>query len=98
VGLAQLVRLLVVKLTYSGLNPRFDMSVVFMANYSFSRRRRLVDSETLLMTDFMNLNIKPTQSFRSAHRGMMCIRVFKEMSDHMCMIMYICTMFLKKSS
>ena len=41
VDLAQLVRFLVVKLTHPGLNPRFDMSVAFTANYSFSGRRRL---------------------------------------------------------
>jgi hypothetical protein len=40
VGLAQLVRFLVVELTYSGSNLRFDMGVVFMVNYSFSGRRR----------------------------------------------------------
>jgi hypothetical protein len=38
VGLAQLVRFLVVELTHPGLNPRFDMSVAFTANYSFSGR------------------------------------------------------------
>jgi hypothetical protein len=32
-----------------------------------------VDSETLLMTDFINLKIKPTQSFRGAHRDRVCI-------------------------
>jgi hypothetical protein len=39
VSLDQLVRFLVVKLTYSDSNPKFNMSVVFMANYSFSGRR-----------------------------------------------------------
>jgi hypothetical protein len=39
VGLAQLVRFLVVELTHTGLNPRFGMRVVFTANYSFSGRR-----------------------------------------------------------
>jgi hypothetical protein len=38
VGLAQLVRFLVVKLTHTCLNLRFDMDVIFMANYSFSWR------------------------------------------------------------
>jgi hypothetical protein len=38
VGIAQLIRLLVVKLTHLGSNPRFDMDVAFMANYSFSGR------------------------------------------------------------
>jgi hypothetical protein len=40
VGLAQLVRFLVVELTHLGLNPIFDMRVAFMANYYFSERRR----------------------------------------------------------
>jgi hypothetical protein len=39
VGLAQLVRFLVVELTHPGSNPRFDMGVAFTANYSFSGRR-----------------------------------------------------------
>jgi hypothetical protein len=40
VGLAQLVRFLVVELTHPGLNPRFDMCVAFTVNYSFSESRR----------------------------------------------------------
>jgi hypothetical protein len=39
VGLAQMVRFLVVKLTHPGSNSRFDMSIVFTTNYSFSGRR-----------------------------------------------------------
>jgi hypothetical protein len=38
VGLAQLVRFLVVKLTHTFLNLRFNMDVIFMTNYSFSWR------------------------------------------------------------
>jgi hypothetical protein len=38
VGLVQLVRFLLVELIYLGLNLRFDMSVIFMINYSFSGR------------------------------------------------------------
>jgi hypothetical protein len=38
VALVQLVRFLVVKLTHPASNPRFDMIIVFMANYSFSGR------------------------------------------------------------
>jgi hypothetical protein len=30
----------VVELNHSDLNPRFDMDIVFTANYSFSERRR----------------------------------------------------------
>jgi hypothetical protein len=40
VSLAQLVRFLVVELTHPGSNPRFDMGVAFITNYSFSGRRR----------------------------------------------------------
>jgi hypothetical protein len=39
-----------------------------------------VDSESLLLTDFMNLKIKSAQSFRNAHRDRMCVYVFIEMS------------------
>jgi hypothetical protein len=38
VGLAQLLRFLVVELIYPGLNPRFNISVIFTANYFFSKR------------------------------------------------------------
>jgi hypothetical protein len=34
-----MVRFLVVKLTHPGSNPRFDIYVIFMTNYSFSERR-----------------------------------------------------------
>jgi hypothetical protein len=57
-----------------------------------------VNSETLLMTDFVNLKIKPAQSFGGAHRGKVCMRVFIEVSAHTCMIIYVCTVFLKKKS
>jgi hypothetical protein len=41
VSLAQLVRFLAVKLTHLDLNLRFNMCVVFMANYFFSGKRYL---------------------------------------------------------
>jgi hypothetical protein len=41
VGLAQMVRFLVVELIHSGSNPRFNIRVTFMINYSFSGGRRL---------------------------------------------------------
>jgi hypothetical protein len=55
-----------------------------------------VDSEALFMTDFMNLKIKPAQSFGGAHRNMICVRVFIEVSAHTYMSIYVCTVFLKK--
>jgi hypothetical protein len=69
-----MVRFVVVKLTHLDLNFRFDIDIVFMVNYSFSERR--IDSETFLMTNFVNLNIKPTQFFRDTYRSRMCIRMF----------------------
>jgi hypothetical protein len=50
-----------------------------------------VDNEALLMTDFVNLKIKPTQSFECAHRGSVCMRVFIEVNAHMCMSICVCT-------
>jgi hypothetical protein len=35
-----------------------------------------VDSDTLLVTDFVNLKIKLTQCFVGAHRNRVCVRVF----------------------
>jgi hypothetical protein len=41
-----------------------------------------VDSETLLMIDFVNLKINSAQSFKDAHRGKVCVRVFIGVSAH----------------
>jgi hypothetical protein len=49
------------------------------------------------VTDFINLKIKPTQSFGSAYKGKVCMCVFLGVSAHMCMSIYIYTVFLKKS-
>jgi hypothetical protein len=56
-----------------------------------------VDSETLLVTDFVNLKIKSAQSFGCAHRGRMCVRVFIGVSVHTCMSVYVYIAFLKKN-
>jgi hypothetical protein len=55
-----------------------------------------VDSETLLVNDFVNLKIKSAQSIRCAHRGRVCVRVFLEVSAHTCMSIYVYITFLKK--
>jgi hypothetical protein len=39
-SLVKLFRFLVVELTHPVSNPKFDMDVTFIANYSFSGRRR----------------------------------------------------------
>jgi hypothetical protein len=36
-----------------------------------------VDNKSLLVTDFVNLNIKSTQSFRGAHRGRVCVCIYR---------------------
>jgi hypothetical protein len=56
-----------------------------------------VDSEALLVTDFVNLKIKPAQSFRCAHRSRVCMCVFIGVSIHTCMSICVCTVFIKKS-
>jgi hypothetical protein len=55
-----------------------------------------VDSDALLVTDFVNLKIKPAQSFRGAHRGRMYVRTFIGVSARMYMNICVCTVFLKK--
>jgi hypothetical protein len=57
-----------------------------------------VDSETRLVTDFVNLKIKLTQSFRSAHKCKMYVRMFIGVSARTYMIICVCIIFLKKKS
>jgi hypothetical protein len=56
-----------------------------------------VDSDALLVTDFVNLKIKSVQSFRGAYGDTVCMRMFIEMSAHTCMSIYVYTVFLKKN-
>jgi hypothetical protein len=44
-----------------------------------------VDSESLLVTDFVNLKIKPAQFFGDAHNGRVCMCVFIGVSARTCM-------------
>jgi hypothetical protein len=55
-----------------------------------------VDSDTLLVTDFMNLKIKPAQSFRDTHKNKVCVHVFIRISALVYEEYYI--VFLKKIS
>jgi hypothetical protein len=57
-----------------------------------------INSETILITDFVNLKIKPTQSFECAYRGRMCMIMFIGVSTHTCMNICVCTVFFKKNS
>jgi hypothetical protein len=44
-----------------------------------------IDSEVLLVTDFVNIKIKSAQSFRNVHIDRICIRVFIDMRAHIYM-------------
>jgi hypothetical protein len=48
-----------------------------------------VDSESLLMTDFINLKIKPTQSFRGNNMGRTYVYIFIEVNAHIYVYIYI---------
>jgi hypothetical protein len=56
----------------------------------------LIDSETLFVTDFVNLKIKSAQSFEGAYNNKICVHIFIEMSDYTYINIYIYTVFLKK--
>jgi hypothetical protein len=56
----------------------------------------IVDSETFLMTDFVNLKNKPTQSFRYIYESRMCVYVLIGMNILICINTYIYTVFLKQ--
>jgi hypothetical protein len=77
------------ELLYSDLNSRFDMCVIFTANYFSVVRDVSVDSEVLLVTDFVNLKIKLTQSFRDAYKNMIYMHAFIIVSAHKYMSIYI---------
>jgi aspartate carbamoyltransferase catalytic subunit len=55
-----------------------------------------IDSETFLVTDFVNLKNKPAQSFKSAYSDRVCADIFIEVSTRTCISIYIYTIFLKK--
>jgi hypothetical protein len=57
-----------------------------------------INSDALLVTDFVNLKIKSDQFFRGAHMCRVCVRVFIKVSVHMCMSICLYTVFLKKTS
>jgi hypothetical protein len=73
-----------VELIYLDLNFRFDICIIFMINYFLVRNDISVDSEILLVINFVNHKIKLTQSFEYAHKYRMCVHVFIGMSTHTC--------------
>jgi hypothetical protein len=90
VGLTQLVRFLVVKLTHLSSNHRFDMSITFMTNILSMVVDISIGNETLLVTDFINLKIKSPRSFRDAHKSR-CACVFIGVNSHTCISMCVYT-------
>jgi hypothetical protein len=56
-----------------------------------------VDSDVLLLIDFVNFKIKSTQYFGCAHRDMMCVGVFIRVSGCMYISIYVFNVFLKKN-
>jgi hypothetical protein len=69
-----MVRFLVVKPTHLVSNPRFGMGVLYLWLIILSVVGDVsVDSKTLLMTNFVNLKIKLTQSFECAYRDRVCV-------------------------
>jgi hypothetical protein len=63
---------------------------MLLIRVSFHRQRDALDDR------LVNLKIKSAQSFRCVHMNMVCVRVFIEVSTHMCMSICACTVFLKK--
>jgi hypothetical protein len=74
------------------------MSVIFMTNYFLVEDIIFINSETLLMIDFIHLKIKSIQSFRGAHRNRIYVHVFTGVSTHICMSMYVYMVFLRKNT
>jgi hypothetical protein len=54
-----------------------------------------IDSKTLLMTDFVNLKIKSTQSFEDIYRDKICVCIHR-INAYMCISIYIYIIFLKE--
>jgi hypothetical protein len=92
VGLAHLVRLLVVKLIYLDLIWMLYLRLIILSVGGDVP----VDSETFLVTDFVNLKIKSAQSFRSGYRSRIYMCMFIGISVHTCINMYIYIVFLRK--
>jgi hypothetical protein len=54
-----------------------------------------IDSETILMTDFVNLKINPAQSFECAHKNRLHVHMFIGINAYTYMCICVCTIFLK---
>jgi hypothetical protein len=55
-----------------------------------------VNSEMILVINFVNLNIKSAQFFGDAHKNRMYVRVFIGVNTDTCITIYVCIVFIKK--
>jgi hypothetical protein len=62
------------------------MSVIFTVNYSFVGGDVSVDSDVLLVIDFVNLKIKSAQSFRRAYSNRKYVYIFIGVSASICVL------------
>jgi hypothetical protein len=53
-----------------------------------------INNEAFLITDFVNLKIKLTQTFEGGHKYRVCVHIFIGVSAHTCMSICDCTVFL----
>jgi hypothetical protein len=63
--------------THPGLNIRFDMNIIYLRLIILSVVVYVsVNTETLLVINFVNLKIKSIQSFKDVHRSRMYTYIF----------------------
>jgi hypothetical protein len=63
-----MIRFLVVEPTHLDLNSRFEMGVIYLGLIILLIVDDVpINNETFLMTDFINIKIKPAQSFKNTH-------------------------------
>jgi hypothetical protein len=79
----------VVELTHSGLNLRFDMCIVFTANYSYSERRRPRQQRVALGDRICKSQYQSRFSLSDVLIGV-------GVSARTCMSIYVYTVFFKK--
>jgi hypothetical protein len=89
VDLAQLIRFLVVELIYPGLNPRFNMGVAFTVIFFSVGGGVPVDIKAFLVNNFVNLKIKPAQSFKGVHMSRMYVCVHRDECSYVYKCLYL---------
>jgi hypothetical protein len=73
-------------------NPGFGVGVTYLRLIILSVVGDAPSIARRSLTDFVNLKIKPAQSFRGAHRGKVGVRVFKGVNARTFMNICGCTM------